>query len=70
MPFIEVKSIRDVFTPEQKSTIIGEITDVFSRMKGKEFAAGTWVVVNELDDGNWGEGGQVLGAEHVPKTDD
>jgi phenylpyruvate tautomerase PptA (4-oxalocrotonate tautomerase family) len=37
-------------------------------MKGDEFAAGTWVVVNELDDGNWGEGGSVLRAERVPKS--
>jgi phenylpyruvate tautomerase PptA (4-oxalocrotonate tautomerase family) len=46
-----------------KSKIIKEITDVFARMKGDEFAAGTWVVVNELDDGNWGEGGSVLEAK-------
>jgi 4-oxalocrotonate tautomerase family enzyme len=56
MPFVEVKSIRGVFSNEEKSKIIKEITDVFARMKGDEFAAGTWVVVNELDDGNWGEG--------------
>jgi phenylpyruvate tautomerase PptA (4-oxalocrotonate tautomerase family) len=47
--------------------MIGEITSVFARMRGDEFAAGTWVVVNELDNGNWGEGGSVLMAEHVPK---
>jgi phenylpyruvate tautomerase PptA (4-oxalocrotonate tautomerase family) len=39
MPFVEVKSIRGVFSTEEK------------------------VVVNELDDGNWGEGGSVLKAE-------
>jgi len=66
MPFVEVKSIRGVFSTEEKSKVIREITDVFARMKGNEFAAGTWVVVNELDDGNWGEGGSVLEAEHVP----
>ena len=37
-------------------------------MKDDEFAEGTWVVVNELDNGNWGEGGAVLKAEHVPKS--
>jgi 4-oxalocrotonate tautomerase len=58
MPFVEVKSIRGVFSTEEKPKIIKEITDVFARMKGDEFAAGTWVVVNELDDGNWGEGGR------------
>ena len=63
MPFIEVKTIRGVFSTEEKSQMIEEITDVFARMKSPEFAAGTWVVVNELDDGNWGEGGSVLKAE-------
>ncbi len=68
MPFIEVKTIRDVFSAEEKPKIIEEITSVFARMRGDEFAAGTWVVINELDDGNWGEGGSVLKKEHVPKS--
>jgi len=68
MPFIEVKIIKDVLSTEEKSQVIEEITSVFARMKGDEFAAGTWVVVNELDDGNWGEGGSVLRAERVPKS--
>ena len=67
MPFVEVKSIRGVFSTEEKSQMIEEITNVYARMKGDDFAAGTWVVINELDDGNWGEGGAVLKAEHVPK---
>jgi 4-oxalocrotonate tautomerase len=68
MPFIEVKAIKDVFSTEEKSQVIEEITSVFARMKGDEFAAGTWVVVNELDDGNWGEGGLVIRTEHVPRS--
>jgi 4-oxalocrotonate tautomerase len=66
MSFVEVKSIRGVFSTQEKSQMIEEITSVYARMKGDEFAAGTWVVINELDDGNWGEGGSVLKAEHVP----
>jgi phenylpyruvate tautomerase PptA (4-oxalocrotonate tautomerase family) len=37
-------------------------------MKGEEFAAGTWVVVSEMDDGSWGEGGAVLRKENVPAS--
>ena len=66
MPFVEVKSIKGVFSNEEKSQVIEEITDVFARMKGKEFALGSWVVVSEIDNGSWGEGGSVLKAEHVP----
>jgi 4-oxalocrotonate tautomerase len=69
MPFVEVKTIRGVFSAEEKSKIIRDTTAVFARMKGDEFAAGTWVVVNELDDGNWGEGGAVLEADNVPKIE-
>jgi phenylpyruvate tautomerase PptA (4-oxalocrotonate tautomerase family) len=36
--------------------------------QGDEFAAGTWVVVNELEEGNWGEAGSVLKVEHVLKS--
>lgn len=67
MPFVEVKSIKGVFSSEEKSQVIEDITNVFARMKGDEFAQGSWVVVSEIDDGSWGEGGSVLNAEHVPK---
>ena len=56
MPFVEVKTIRGVFSTEEKTEMIEELTGVFARMKDEEFAEGTWVVVNELDNGNWGRG--------------
>jgi len=68
MPFIEVRIIKDVLSTEEKSQVVEEITGVFARMKGDEFAAGTWVVINEIADGNWGEGGSVVRAEHIPKS--
>jgi 4-oxalocrotonate tautomerase len=63
MPFVEVKSIKGVFTKEEKTQIIKDITNMFAQMKIDKFAEGTWVVINELDDGNWGEGGSVLYAD-------
>ena len=63
MPFVEVKSIKGVFTTEEKTQMIKDITNVFAQMKNDKFAEGTWVVINELDDGNWGEGGSVLYAD-------
>jgi len=60
MPFVEVKSIRGVFSAEEKTRVIEESTGVFARIKGRESAEGTWVVINELGDGNWGAGGAVL----------
>ena len=65
MPFVEVKSIRGVFSTEEKTRVIEDVTNVFANMKSERFAEGTWVVINELDDGNWGEGGSVLYADHA-----
>jgi len=65
MPFVEVKSIKGVFSSEEKTRIIRDVTDVFGQMKSEKFAEGTWVVVNEIDDGSWGEGGAVRYADHV-----
>lgn len=65
MPFVEVKSIKGVFSTEEKTRIIKDVTNVFAEMKSDKFAEGTWVVVNELDDGNWGEAGSVLYADHA-----
>ena len=68
MPFVEVKSIEGVFSAEEKAEVIGEITNVFARIKNTQFAKGTWVVINELGDGDWGEGGSVLKADEVPDS--
>ena len=68
MPFVEVKSIEGVFSAEEKAEVIGEITNVFARIKNVEFAKGTWVVINELGNGDWGEGGSVLKADEVPDS--
>ena len=68
MPFIEIKTIKGVFSTDEKSRMIKDVTDVFANMKDDEFAEGTWVVVNELGNGDWGGGGAVLKAEHVPKS--
>lgn len=49
-------------------SIIEEITNIFGRRRGDEFAEGTWVVINELGDGNRGEGGAVLKKDFVPRV--
>ena len=52
MPFVEVKSIEGVFSTEEKAQVISEITNVFAQIKNAAFAEGTWVVINELGNGD------------------
>jgi 4-oxalocrotonate tautomerase len=40
MPFINVKLIEDVFTPDQKRRIVEELTDAMVAIEGREHAPG------------------------------
>jgi 4-oxalocrotonate tautomerase len=44
MPFINVKLIEDVFTPEQKRRIVEELTDAMVAIEGESMRQVTWVV--------------------------
>jgi 4-oxalocrotonate tautomerase len=65
MPFVSVKAIEGVFTAQQKQQIVQKITDALVDIEGETMRAITWVVIEEIKGGDWGIGGQCLGAEHV-----
>ena len=65
MPFINVKVIEDVFTPDQKREIIERLTDAMVSIEGENMRSVTWVVVEEVASGAWGIGGKPLSTEDV-----
>jgi 4-oxalocrotonate tautomerase len=65
MPFINVKLIEDVFTPEQKHRIVEELTDAMVAIEGEAMRPVTWVVVEEVRSGDWGIGGKPLTTQDV-----
>ncbi len=65
MPFINVKLIEGVFTPEQKQTIIRKLTDTMVEIEGENMRPVTWCVVEEVSSGDWGIAGQPLTTEDV-----
>jgi 4-oxalocrotonate tautomerase len=65
MPFINVKLIEDVFTPEQKQQVVERLTDAMVSIEGENMRSVTWVVVEEVKSGDWGIGGQTLTTEAV-----
>jgi 4-oxalocrotonate tautomerase len=65
MPFIQVKLIEDVFTPQQKQQLITKITDAFIELKGEYLRPVTFVVIDETRSGEWGIGGQAMTTEAV-----
>ena len=60
MPFVNVKVIEGVFTPQQKRDIVARLTDTMVAIEGEALRSVTWVVVEEVASGDWGIGGKAL----------
>lgn len=60
MPFINVKLIEGVFSPEQKAQIIRKLTDTMVSIEGEAMRAVTWTVIEEVKSGDWGIAGDPL----------
>jgi 4-oxalocrotonate tautomerase len=58
MPIITIKVIEDVFTPDQKSEMIHEVTEAMVKVTGEEKRNGNWVLIEEVKVGDWAIGGK------------
>ncbi|POM26381.1 putative tautomerase [Actinomadura rubteroloni] len=56
MPYVNVKVTREGVTADQKAEIIAGVTDLLVRVLDKDPAA-TFVVIDEVEVGDWGVGG-------------
>jgi 4-oxalocrotonate tautomerase len=65
MPLVNVKVIEGVFSQEQKRQMIARLTDTMVAIEGEAMRGVTWVVVEEIQSGDWGIGGQALRTEDV-----
>ena len=65
MPLINVKVIEDVFTTEQKGQIVERLTDAMVSIEGESLRGVTWVVVEEVQSGDWGIGGKPISTGDV-----
>ena len=65
MPFVNVKVIEGVFTPEQKQDMVRRLTDTMVEIEGENMRPVTWVVVEEVKSGDWGIAGNPLSTADV-----
>jgi 4-oxalocrotonate tautomerase len=63
MPFANFKVPAGTLSAEQKRTIVDTATDLFVRLYGERARPTTLILVDEVTDGGWGIGGQVLTAD-------
>jgi 4-oxalocrotonate tautomerase len=60
MPLIQVRVIKDVFSKEQKRQIITKLTDAMVSIEGENVRGYTLCLVEEVESGDWGVGGNAL----------
>lgn len=65
MPFINVKLIEGVFSPQQKGEIIRKLTDTMVSIEGEAMRSVTWTVIEEVRSGDWGIAGNPLSTADV-----
>ena len=65
MPLVTIDVIKDVFTPAQKKEMIRKVTDTMVGIEGEALRGVTWVRIVEVEQGDWGIGGQLLSARDV-----
>jgi 4-oxalocrotonate tautomerase len=58
MPLINFKAIEGVITPEQKRELIEKLTDATASVYGEGIRQVTWVVIEDVNSGEWGIAGK------------
>jgi 4-oxalocrotonate tautomerase len=65
MPLVTVDVIKDVFSTQEKATILEKITEVMVAIEGEALRSVTWVRIREFEQGDWAVGGQRLNAQAI-----
>ena len=65
MPLIQVRVIKDVFSKEQNRQMITKLTDAMVSVEGENMRNVTWCVIEEVESGDWGIGGNALSTADV-----
>ena len=67
MPLITVKVFEDELDAQQSKDLIEKITSSITEVTSEKLRDVTWVVIEEVKDGQWGVGGNALSLADVKK---
>jgi 4-oxalocrotonate tautomerase len=68
MPLVRITVIEGAFSANQKRQIVEGVTEVLVAVHNESVRATTWVIVDEVADGDWGVAGHVLTADDLRTT--
>ena len=63
MPLAQLKGVSGYLTPAQKEELIRKVTDAIVSVEGEGLRPVTWVILEDVPEGQWGVGGQVATAD-------
>ncbi len=67
MPLVNVRVFKDELSAAQSKDLIGKITDAVTEVTSEKLREVTWVIIEEVKDGQWGVGGDALALDDVKK---
>ncbi len=65
MPFIDIKVIQGVFTPEEKRELVERVSEAAIAVEGEALRPFTTTAITETPSGEWAVGGQSYTADEV-----
>ena len=60
MPLVQIKVVEGVLSDDEKSQMISRVTDAVLSVYGENLRPHTWVMVEDVANGQWGLGGKGL----------
>jgi 4-oxalocrotonate tautomerase len=65
MPFIDIKVIKGVFTPEEKRELVERVSEATIAVEGEALRPFTVTAITETPSGEWAVGGRTYTADDV-----
>ncbi len=67
MPLVQIKGIQGYLTKDQKQELIKKVTDAVVSVEGEGLRPVTWVIIEDIKEGEWGVAGNPVDAAMLRK---
>jgi len=65
MPLAQIKGISGFLSTEQKQEVIRRVTDAIVSVEGEGMRPVTWVIIEDVNSGEWGIAGEPVTTEMI-----
>ncbi len=67
MPLVQIKGIEGYLSKDQKQELIKKVTEAVLSVEGEGLRPVTWVIIEDVHEGEWGVGGNPVNAAMLRK---